>query len=228
LPANLALYWRVQATGANGPSLWSAARSFTTPNPPAAPALVVPANGSLTADYTPRFDWLNSRLPAGATFDHYQVQVATDAAFGSIVVDEDVPGLTASEFTPADDLPANTTYSWRVRSFNAAGQYSGWSVVWRFRTAILPPALLLPSNGQVLTGLRPTFDWQDVPGASSYSLQVARDSAFSSLLVNAAISGSGYVPAANLPAGVTLYWRVRANGANGPSLWSGTATFSLQ
>jgi hypothetical protein len=228
LPANTVLYWRVQASGANGPSLWSPARSLTTPNPPRAPALVLPANGSLTTDYTPRLDWLDARVPAGTTFDHYQVQIATDAAFSVLVVDEEIPGLTPSEYTPADDLPANTTYYWRTRSFNSDGHYSAWSVVWRLRTAVVPPMLTTPSDGEAAASLRPAFDWTDVAGAGSYTIQISRNASFTSILVSTSVAASGHVPAVNMPRGMTLYWRVRANGANGPGLWSGTRTFSIQ
>jgi hypothetical protein len=38
---------------------------------------------------------------------------------------------------------------------------------------------------------------------------------------------STYMPTINLPIG-TFYWRVRANGVNGPSLWSVTRSLIEQ
>jgi hypothetical protein len=220
LPANMTLYWRVQSRGANGPSVWSGARSFHTGNPPSIPLLVLPANNALTTDYTPRLDWSLVTLPVGVTFGHYQVQVADNAAFTAPAVNES--GLTdrlVHEYTPVTDLNANTKYYWRVRSYNAAGEYSAWSLVRTLRTAIAPPTSLTPAEGASTTNRRPAFDWADMAGASGYTIQVSRNAGFTSIVVNKTVVTSTYVPTVDLPIG-TLYWRVRANGINGPSLWS--------
>ncbi len=219
LPANRLLYWRVKANGAN-PSAWSAVGSFTTPNPPGIPALVSPASGALLYDYRPRLDWGNATLPAGTVFDRYQVQVATDTGFSALVVNQNVAGQTNSEYTLTFSLTPNTRYYWRVRAFNTLGQYSTWSAYRSLRTALPMPALLSPADGAVVTGLRPVFDWSDVPGATGYTIQVSAYATFSSLLVNKVVSASTYTPTANLPANKTLYWRVKANGTN-PSAWAG-------
>ncbi|NTV72528.1 MAG: hypothetical protein HGA71_20615, partial [Azonexaceae bacterium] len=48
---------------------------------------------------------LNVTLPVGTTFDHYQVQVATDAAFSALVIDDSsITTLTSLQFTPVTDL----------------------------------------------------------------------------------------------------------------------------
>lgn len=229
LPANTMLYWRVRANGTNGPSLWSPqVWSIVTGNPPSIPVPVSPANGSLTRDYTPRLDWKNATVPSGTTFDHYQIQISADSAFVSLVVDTTIPDPLTSEFTPAADLAPNTRYYWRVRAFNTAGHYSAWSAVRNFRTAVPPPVLLTPAEGEILASLRPPFDWEDVAGAASYTIQVSRSGTFSSLLVNKTVASSGYIPTVNLPLGASLYWRVRANGTNGPSLWSEVRSFTIQ
>jgi hypothetical protein len=229
LPANTILYWRVRANGTNGPSLWSPQIwSFVTGYPPSIPVLNSPAAGSLTTDYTPRLDWKNVTVPTGTTFDHYQIQVAADNTFTSLVLDETVPDLLVSEFTPVMNLAPNTKYYWHVRAFNTAGHYSAWSSTWNFRTAILPPTLLSPTDGEVLAAVRPPFDWEDVTGATTYTIQVSLSSGFSTKLTNRTTSSSSYLPTVNLPVGVTLYWRVRANGTNGPSLWSEVQSFTIQ
>jgi predicted phage tail protein len=225
LPANTLLYWRVQATGANGPSLWSPIWSFTTANPPGIPGLISPVNGGLTIDYTPRLDWATVTVPVNTSFDHYELQLASDAAFGSMLADRDVPGLGASEYTAATDLPPNARYYWRVRAFNTAGQYSAWSAAWSFRTVILPPVLLSPSSGDPVLNRRPALDWQDVAGGTGYKLQISAYSNFATLVTSASTVSSTYTPAADLPPKTLLYWRVKATGPNGPSLWSDTWSF---
>ena len=218
LPRNVTLYWRVRANGANGPGDWTNGASFISANPPGVPVLVAPANGSLTTDYTPLLNWNDSTgLP-----DHYQIQVATSPTFASPVIDDST--LTISDFTPGSNLAPNLTHYWRVRTYNAAGQFSAWSAVWSFRTALTPPASLTAPDAALVS--RPRFDWDNVTGATGYTLQVSTSAVFATFAVNANVVASEFTPAADLPRNVTLYWRVRANGANGPSDWTNGASFT--
>jgi large repetitive protein len=70
--------------------------------------------------------------------------------------------------------------------------------------------------------LKPAFDWSDVAGATGYTIQVSIVPTFLVLVVNKVIGTATpqYIPTVNLPAGILLYWRVRANGTNEPSAWS--------
>jgi hypothetical protein len=227
LPANLALFWRVQSRGVNGPSPWSAVRSINTANPPGVPTLLLPAANGLTTDYTPRLDWGLVTLPAATIFGSYHIQVADNAAFTAPVVDESgLTGLLLHEYTPGTDLNSNTIYYWRVRSYNTLGHYSAWSLVRTFRTALLPPTLIAPDHATVQLTRRPAFDWSDVAGATGYTLQVSKNTAFTSLTGTYNTIASNYTPIADLPPSVTLYWRVLSKGANGPSLWSGSRSFT--
>jgi archaellin len=194
--------------------------------PPSRPALVAPPGGSLQTDYTPLFDWNNSTAPAGTIFSHYQIQVATDNGFVSLVLDVNIPGIANSEFTPSSDLASNSTFYWRVRAVNAQGNLSAWSNIRNFDTALLPPVLVSPADGLQLSDNRPTFDWEDVPGAGNYRIQISDDPGFSSTLKNTVVTPSTYAVNTDLPAGVLLYWRVRTQGTNGPSLWSEVRSFN--
>ena len=66
---------------------------------------------------------------AGAT--SYDIQVATDPAFGSVVAS--ATGLTSASFSPASALSYDTVYYWRVNTVNGCG--SKLSTVFAFRTA---------------------------------------------------------------------------------------------
>jgi hypothetical protein len=223
LPAGMQLFWRVRSKAGTVFGGWSLVWSFTTPNPPSAPVLSSPAKNALLTDYTPRLDWGNSTVPLTRTFDHYQLQLATDPAFLSISLDRNtVGGLTASEYTipDPDRLPPNTTFYWRVRSWNTLGEYSNWAASRSFRTAIQPPTLQAPGDTTHILTLKPVFDWADMAGATKYKIQVSKTATFGSSLVNLTVTPSTYTPLANLPAGLTLYWRVQALGTNGPSAWS--------
>ncbi len=93
---------------------------------PAAPALAEPADGSTAVASTPTFSW--DPVP-GAT--SYRLEVARDAAFAQLVIDETVTGTT---YTPDGVLDPDTTYHWRASAGNACGG-STPSPVFTFTTA---------------------------------------------------------------------------------------------
>jgi hypothetical protein len=130
--------------------------------------------------------------------------------------------VSSPGFTP------NTKYYWRVQAFGSNANNSNWSGASYFRAAMLPTSLISPANSTspALTTSRPTFNWNLVTGAGSYTIQILTTSTFSSTVVNTKASGTSYVPTKDLPLSKVLYWRVRAEGANGPSPWSQTFSFS--
>ncbi len=106
-------FWRVRVTTDLGTSLWSSRSSFRTPiGPAAAPRLTSP-RGRATS-LTPTLVWANS---PGAT--SYDVQVATDARFTALVVDQ--AGIAGLSFALTTPLASGTRYFWRVRAVNANG-----------------------------------------------------------------------------------------------------------
>jgi hypothetical protein len=177
-----------------------------------APALVSPLKGALVNSLQPKFTWQAADGTA-----YYQIQVSLNSSFTGNAVDTTT---SAASYTPAIRLTANKRYYWRVRAVSTLGIVGPWSAAWNFRTAIRPPRLISPANGITLPNRRPTFDWSDVTGASSYTLQVSSKANFSSILRTVLMIGSTYSAPSDLPVNVTLYWRVRANGVNGPSVWS--------
>ncbi|HEY5158268.1 MAG TPA: hypothetical protein VII93_09945, partial [Anaerolineales bacterium] len=186
-----------------------------TPGLPGVPALIAPANNALTTLYTPKLDWNDA-----ANANHYQLQIATDNTFATTVVDK--PSIVPSEFTPASDLTPNTKYYWRVRTYNSLGNVSAWSLVSTFRTA-LPAPVSLGAEGTI-QNLRPKLTWDmpayPLPAATGYTLQVSKNNTFTQVVYTGAATSMSHIPSADLPGNLTLYWRVLADGANGPSAWS--------
>jgi lysyl endopeptidase len=119
--------------------------------PPLAPALLLPVDGALNQSRRPTFTWSDT----GGSF---QIQIATDPGFGSVVVD--VEGVTQASFTSAADLGGDVQHWWRVRGTNACGQ-GGWSATSTFTTA--------PAPGQCSSGTTPVElffdDMETGPGA---------------------------------------------------------------
>jgi hypothetical protein len=229
LPRNLTLYWHVRANGANGPSVWSDIGSFTTGNPPSTPNLLAPPSNTLVSSYTPVLDWSDTSIPKGtATFDHYVLQIDDNADFSSPVINQKGYGQTYnSSAAPATALPSNTRYSWRVQACNSNAECSAWSSVRTFRTA-LPAPINLAADGSV-QDLRPGLSWNmpayPLPLPTNYTVQVSRNSSFTQLVATGTATHISFTPASDLPRSLTLFWRVRANGVNGPSVWSDFASF---
>jgi hypothetical protein len=227
LGANTVYYWRVKANATNGPSQYSQVRIFQTSNPPSTPVLAAPANNALSATNTPLLNWNDATVPAGTTFGHYEIQIASNNTFTALVTPPlEITGIANSQvITPA--LLNGATYYWRVRAFNtgtdgiesADDQYSSWSLVRSIRIAFAAPI-----NLSVTGNPKPTFSWSPIEKAISYNLQVSKNNTFTMLIVNKVIyaPATSYTPLLTLTPGVTYYMRVRANGLYGPSPWSVT------
>jgi hypothetical protein len=121
-------YWRVNASISSGVSPWSSAWRFRVIlNPPPAPNLLSPLNGSINQPYTPLLDWAD--VPSA---ELYRLQVATTSGFNSLVIDSN--RIQISQFqVPEYSLTVNTQYFWRVNGSNSGGASTGpWSAPWSF------------------------------------------------------------------------------------------------
>lgn len=188
-----------------------------TPAPPR-PVLQSPAQNALIYPSASNvfFNW-GDVVPTYLSY--YKIQVDDNSDFSSPIVD--VNTGTTSEYTlPMASLTSNTKYYWRVASFNAYNQTQGWTAARTFRVAPLPPSGLTPGGGTTIGTLTPTLDWGDVTGATSYTVQISTSPTFATLLKNVTVSSSTYTLTTPLPAGKTIYWRVRTNAANGSSEWA--------
>ena len=230
LTANVPLFWRVRTNNTTyGPSDWTPYFKIDLmANPPSIPVLLQPAKDKLTDDHTPLLVWNKSTLPSGEIFSQYEVEIyILDAANNIVVVLTDTVigdiDLCEYDIQLADELDPATTYYWRVRSYNTDGDYSAYPSAFTLRTSLEAATLISPLDTTILADNRPTFDWTDVPSASSYTLSVAPNTAFLSPVLVAQSLASEYTPRLNLPPGVTLYWRVVANHVlYGPGLKSET------
>jgi hypothetical protein len=113
-------YWRVRVIDPVF-SPWSAPQSFTTVIGTAvsAPELLSPEAGATGVALTPTFQW-----GALGWATSYLIQVATDAGFTDLEIDETA---TVTAYQPADELDSGTTYYWRVKATSDTAE-SGWSV----------------------------------------------------------------------------------------------------
>jgi hypothetical protein len=229
-PPTITLTPSVTPTRTNTPTLTpTPTRTLTptitlTPTPyvPGVPTIESPVNNALITIYSPTppiLDWWDA-----VWADHYRLQMATNNTFSTPFVDQN--NLSVSSYHLVSPLTPNTTYYWRVRAINSIGQSSAWSSIWSFRTAILAPTLRAPGNAVLLNNKRPTFTWNSVAGGTSYTLEVSSLSDFASDVINTSQTPTNYTPTNDLTANAKYYWRVKANGPNGPSLHSQVWTFT--
>jgi hypothetical protein len=230
-------FWRAQAV--NGDFVqgaWSQPSSFTVngtgAGAPGTPSLG-PTQGYSTFHpfETMTFNW--SAVPGASS---YLLEYSTDSSF---------PVLSSGQF---DNIP-NTTFSFaiadpqgnyfaRVYAVDANGVLSAPSNVITFSVFYNnplppPPSPVAPVNNPTLT-LPVTIEWTHVPNPQSggYELQIARDSAFSSIEVDDPQLNGPTRNVLSLTSG-KKFWRVRsAQGDSSPTTaavtaWSATGTFTI-
>jgi hypothetical protein len=93
----------------------------------------------------------------------------------------------------------------------------------------LPPPSLIspPADARFAPGTNITFDWTDVTGATSYTIQIDdRDTFPSPFIVDQTVTTSQF-STSTLPT-LTMWWRVRANNAGGSGPWSAVRRFEIK
>jgi hypothetical protein len=201
---------------------------------PAAPSLGSPANGAVNQPLWVSVTW--NTIGTGA----YRLQVSTDAAFASLILDQSgISGYNPSR-SLSGLLARSTTYYWRMK-VTLNGLTSGWSEVRRFTTASIsvPPApvLVSPANNATNVSASPTVVWEAAPDATYYYVTFSDDPFFgadnedamfvtfyastTSLQVNNLLNYLGHSGMTT-----TVYWKVMGiNSWMGP--WSATRQFTI-
>lgn len=209
-------YWRVRAV-APEESNWVMGRTFTVDViDPLPPTLLTPEDGSTLADVRPTFRW---QPQPGDDAIRYELQLSTNPT-----PDVTVQQSAARSYRPPSPL-LPTSYYWRVRAFDAAGNSSDWTAI--ATLTLQTPSALLPSlhhfvsSPQVLT-------WTAVSWAARYQLQIDNHPNFASPEYEAEAIAAGVTSHSVVMPDGSWYWRVRAIQADGrPGRWSEPQLFSV-
>lgn len=207
-------FWRVSALVSDAWTDWESHR-FYSMNPIAAPGLAAPSDGGLSfPDLT--FSWYSV---INAT--QYKLQVARDAAFTDLAFN----GKVSDTFKDLTGL-ATGKYYWRVKSIEAGGLKSKWSMPHSFTVVkVFPPVLFSPDNEATV---EPNLEltWSESDRAVKYKLQVAKDAAFTKLIIDE--KTTEITKELTGLAARNYYWRVRAIDAEGyKSPWSTVWKFTV-
>ena len=90
------------------------------------------------------------------------------------------------------------------------------------------PLLALPANGAANISGSTTLTWNTCMCATTYRVQVAMDTTFSSCMTDSSTSTGDSLAISNLKAGTTYYWHVNASTSTTTGLWSPTWKFTTQ
>jgi len=129
LTASTAYFWKVLAVSTASVTATGAPWAFTTgtSTPANSVTLVTPANASTGVPLTPTFTWTVTGSPAS-----YALQVSTDPAFGSFVINQG--GITTTSTTVTTTLAAQTLYYWRVKALDGSSTVLATSSPFTFTT----------------------------------------------------------------------------------------------
>lgn len=222
---NSTYFWRLNSNNAAGSGPWSPGWRFSVLTRPDVPVLVTPANGSNGNPTSLYLSW--KEVPTAAS---YRVQIAQDSKFMNTVLDVD--NLTAPQLNLSGErIQNNMVYFWRVNATNVAGTVP-WSDVWSVGIGNVqppvPPELLSLPNGSIGQSLTPMLDWNDVLGASEYSIIIASDLNFLNVVVNeSGLKESNYQPPlGKLSNAKNYFWKASAKNVGGTSNYSLIWTFT--
>lgn len=172
-------FWRVRATLRVGVfSEWSSTRRYRVLGLPNSERVAPAPDPGDSEDSFPTvddavLDW--TPVPGAKTYD---LQISTDINFNTL--DHAVNAVTGTSYARPQTLD-NDQYYWRVRPVDVNNNKPDWDTVptWRFRRAWSEqPTLEYPINGATV-GDPFHFQWKPAKLASSYTIEMSRNSTFS-------------------------------------------------
>jgi hypothetical protein len=139
-------------------------------------------------------------------------------------------GATSATFTVTSRTVTSSTSATITATYGGASRTATLTVTpsGGGGGALPAPSLLSPANdARFAPGQSITFDWSDVPGAASYTIQIDDQDTFPSPIVNQTMTPSQFTTS-TLP--TTRMWvRVRANDASGNATgWSAVRRFEVK
>jgi hypothetical protein len=165
---------------------------------------------------------------AGAT--NYTVEVGKDPLFTDPTLTKTYTNLKTTAHVVPDPQVANT-YHWRVRATLGTGISTEWSEVRSYTIGGLSaPALTGPASSPETAVTDVVLDWEPVPGAKTYDVQISTDINFNTLdpATVLGVTGTRYSPKQTL-GNDQYYWRVRPLDANGNKLdWDDVAVWTFR
>lgn len=222
--------WRIRALSSKDTSLWSGYWKFVVGNPlPSKVNLVAPENNTGGLSLTPKFIWNKSRFDEyffGSVF--YVIEISKEQNFE--LVNYSKYAIQDTFFIIEKGvLEPGTRYYWRVKAQNIDGDGT-YSEAFMFETNFLPAKTILvsPGNNEENVSVKPTFKWNEVPGATAYRLEVSTDKNFLDIVLEKELQFPSFKAIKALEYDTQYFWHVRASNNVGNGEWSDTWQFKTQ
>ncbi|MCX6153524.1 MAG: T9SS type A sorting domain-containing protein [Candidatus Kapabacteria bacterium] len=207
-------YWRVCALDLTNSSTWSTARIFTSTIRPSSTG--VPKDSAVGLSLNNTFSW--EGFSAGTT---YNFQISRTSNFADTLVN--AVNLTSNTFNYT--FPSYyTRYYWRVNAQFGQCQ-SVFSKIYTLKTTLPAPILTTPSNTSTQQMPIVYLNWNLVPFATSYNIQVASDKNFNNIVDGMTGDITSQFGATRLNQNTIYYWHVSAVNSDGDSPWSTVWSF---
>jgi predicted outer membrane repeat protein len=184
---------------------------------PAGPGVDYPPYSQEAVPLDTTFSWEAS---TGATT--YRAQIVADSLAGAVIID--TTGVTATSLH-VTGLQNFRTYYFRLTAMNSGIESGIWNER-SFQTVIAAPLPVFPPDRQQTVSLPVAFGWTAANGASTYRLQMAADTGFTSLVFDQDTLTQTTDTLQGLTAGVKYFWRLNATGNGGTSSFSATRSFT--
>lgn len=178
---NMAIYQRSDTVNADPTAPPTGTRASTTPqvilgglttsNPPVCTTISAPANNATGVSLTPTISW-----SAAGGANAYDLAIGTTAGGTDVFPLTDVGNVTSYTLPTGNALAYSSTYYVTVYPKNALGSASGCTSN-MFTTAAPPcPTVTAPAPAAADVSLTPTFTWNAVTGATSYTISIGTTS----------------------------------------------------
>jgi len=230
---NIPTLWAIDTSGI--PGIWKytdiLAKGTSLGSPQSASETWTDAWDVNTTATTATIGWAPFATPEGATA--YQLQVNSRADWNPATFVTTITSYYPDTTALITGLAPGTTYYARVRAATQTAVTAGavvtpagvgapvrspWSNTVTFATQLgqaTPPLPLVPLPGAQNVILNPTFDWDPVPGAASYSIVVATDPAFANVVCSGSPTSDFWQCDTTLDCYTHYYWKVSPVDAGG-------------
>ncbi len=177
---------------------------------------------------TPTINWTTSKWATS-----YKISISTFEKNDTIYK---VLRTDTSFVLPAGYLQAGKVYDLYVEAINSVGSSVTHRMIKTTKIPTPPAPVTKKDTVYMQDGPFPTLTWPAVSGATSYCVQIAKDSNFTQLTANDCnITNTNYTITPNslilgrMEATPTsnFYWRVAATNASGQGVWSTPSKFTV-
>lgn len=231
-------YWRVQAIDDFGNALTWSDFDPTTPQRENATFTIEPPAVTLTSPVgnagvpgTVAFTWQAQPYAKGYDIEVYKNDDSTFSGGNRIAFQEwnngQFGGVLTTAWTWNNVLPASSSaYLWRVRRVDSSGNPGPWSSAGRFFVNTAGLSITSPLQGGTQPPDAPVLRWTQVPGASTYSVDIRPQSGGSGTTDSGTTIGTAYASKKAFTTGTYLA-SVTARDASGNALGTAQVSFSV-